>query len=95
MSGSTMIVVCYDISDDQRRSRVADVLENYGVRVQYSVFECNLTDDELSKLKSTVESLIMESDDHVRYYSLCGKDRRRIHVDGRGQVSKDPDYHIV
>jgi len=33
----------YDIPSDKRRKKVSDLLEGYGQRVQYSVFECVLT----------------------------------------------------
>lgn len=33
-------VVVYDISSDKQRKKVSDLLEGYGLRVQYSVFEC-------------------------------------------------------
>ena len=36
-------VVVYDIPNDKRRKKVSDLLEGYGQRVQYSVFECTLT----------------------------------------------------
>ena len=36
-------VVVYDISEDAERNRVSDLLIAYGIRVQYSVFECKLT----------------------------------------------------
>jgi CRISPR-associated protein Cas2 len=36
------VVVSYDISDDKRRRKVAQIMEGYGYRVQYSVFECDL-----------------------------------------------------
>lgn len=36
-------IVVYDISDDRERLAVADLLSSYGVRVQFSVFECRLT----------------------------------------------------
>lgn len=32
-------LVCYDIEDDRRRSKLALCLEGWGLRVQYSVFE--------------------------------------------------------
>lgn len=35
-------VICYDIPDDKRRKKISDLLEVYGSRVQYSVFECVL-----------------------------------------------------
>ncbi|MEW6376162.1 MAG: CRISPR-associated endonuclease Cas2, partial [Thermodesulfobacteriota bacterium] len=38
-------VVSYDIPDDQRRIKIAKILEDFGDRVQYSVFECLLEQD--------------------------------------------------
>ena len=37
-----MYLVCYDISSNKYRKKVADILLNYGKRIQYSVFECRL-----------------------------------------------------
>ncbi len=33
-------LVCYDISDDVRRSRVLKTMKGFGDHLQYSVFEC-------------------------------------------------------
>ena len=41
------IVISYDIPADKRRTKLAQLLENYGQRVQYSVFECLLTGRQL------------------------------------------------
>ena len=40
-----LIVVSYDIPDDRRRLRLANTLKDFGIRVQYSVFECRLEPD--------------------------------------------------
>jgi CRISPR-associated protein Cas2 len=37
-------VVTYDISIDKRRTKLSDLLEGYGVRVNYSVFEVELSE---------------------------------------------------
>ena len=37
-----LTLVAYDITNAKRLRRVADVCENFGVRVQYSLFECRL-----------------------------------------------------
>ena len=37
-----VFLVAYDIPDDGTRTQVANELENWGDRVQYSVFECDL-----------------------------------------------------
>ena len=65
------IVVAYDISDDRRRTRLHKRLKGFGIPVQYSVFECVLTEQNLRKLKETVLDTIKRDEDQVRYYSLC------------------------
>jgi len=64
-------LISYDIPDDKRRTRVAKLLEDYGVRVQYSVFECELTPRALDDLRLRVLNLIELSEDNVRIYRVC------------------------
>ncbi len=64
-------LICYDLEDDRARTRVARLLESYGERVQYSVFEVTfpcLTD--LEKLKRELRGLLDESGANVRFYRL-------------------------
>ncbi len=89
------VVVSYDIADDRRRAQVASEMENFGRRVQYSVFECHLSDAQISDLETRLQAIIDWDRDRVRYYRLCDRDARRIVVDGPGEVSRDWDYHIV
>jgi CRISPR-associated protein Cas2 len=35
-------ILCYDISDDKSRNKLAKICEKFGIRVQYSVFEFRL-----------------------------------------------------
>ena len=37
-------VVAYDIQDDRSRIQISKILEKYGTRINYSVFECMFTD---------------------------------------------------
>jgi len=48
-------LISYDIPDDKRRGKIAHLLEGYGERVQYSVFEIWVTDRELEKLRAQLE----------------------------------------
>lgn len=88
-------LVCFDVTDHRRLRRVADELENFGTRVQRSLFECWLDDAELEELKTRMEKHIDEDEDHVRYYTLCAKDIPNIQLDGPGAVVFDPDYHLL
>lgn len=79
----------------RRRLRVSNLLEDYGLRVQHSVFECYLGTRELRTLKKSLAELIDEYEDHIRYYSLCSKDQPAVIVDGGGSATTDPEYHFV
>lgn len=65
------VVVAYDVSDDRRRSHVVKILEKVGVRINYSVFECLLTDMQYEKLRNDILSKIKPKEDTVVYYPIC------------------------
>jgi CRISPR-associated endonuclease Cas2 len=46
-----LYLITYDIPCDKRRKKVSDLLEGYGTRVQYSVFECCLEKDQYDRLR--------------------------------------------
>lgn len=63
-------LVCYDIREERRLSRVYGCLKRRGVHVQYSVFFCRLTWAELLQLKHLLRELISEREDDLRIYPL-------------------------
>ena len=79
-------VIAYDISDDDRRTRLAHLLEGHGRRVQYSVFECQLGERELLRLRRDMLRVIDPSTDSIRIYGLCGRCRAALEVLGTGPV---------
>jgi len=42
---SKLYVICFDVADKKRLRQVAIQMENFGQRVQYSVFECHLDEN--------------------------------------------------
>lgn len=89
------VVVTYDITDDKRRLHVSDELENFGARVNFSVFECHLEPGHLSDLKRRLAETIDSAEDNVRYYVLCDTCARKIEIQGKGEVTKDTAYTVV
>ncbi len=65
------IVVSYDIREDRRRTKIHTILKSYGQWVQFSVFECDLTDPQYAKLRARLSKLIKPELDSVRFYFLC------------------------
>jgi len=53
-------LICYDIISDGRRSKVADILSEFGDRVQYSVFVVDISPARLLRLKDRL-SLVIDS----------------------------------
>ena len=88
------IVISYDVVDDKRRIKIAKQLENYGKRVQYSVFEAILQEDKLKEMCETVLPLIKE-EDSLRIYRLCDACLKKTKVYGIGEISKDEDFYII
>ena len=63
-------LVCYDIANPKRLRRVAKLLESYGTRLQYSVFECPLDELRLEQAKSALREEINADQDQVLFVSL-------------------------
>lgn len=89
-----LYAICFDVTDKKRLRQVAIQMENFGQRVQYSLFECYLDEQELQTLKNRLEKIIHTDKDHVRYYSICNKDKNKIQIDGKGTLTPQKDYHL-
>lgn len=63
-------LVAYDIRDDRRLRAVAGCVERYGDRMQYSVFVCDLSDQERVMLRTDLEPLLKPSEDSVMIVDL-------------------------
>lgn len=85
----------YDIADPRRLRRVASSMQKYGVRVQKSVFECDLVEAALRDMLSGVRRLMDESADSVRVYPLLDNSRRKQRIIGSGRFVEFPQAHIV
>lgn len=90
MRGEKFVVVCYDVGDDRRRSKIAKILEDYGIRVQYSIFECVLTESLIERLKNSLKEVLAEGDS-IRYYYLCNECVKKMESYGRKEVDKTID----
>ena len=91
-------VVCYDITTDQRRRKVAECLDTYGDRVQNSVFELPVDLVLFDKCISEISGLIDPTEDTVAVYRLCGaceKERFYLGVGEKAERVGEEDVFIV
>ena len=89
------VLVVYDISNDKRRTRLHNLLLNFGSPVQYSVFECLLDAEGLQHMKRAIRKAIKPKVDRVRTYYLCRACLQKTEVTSGVDVLTDPDMIIV
>ena len=82
------ILITYDVdtiseTGQKRLRQVAKACEDYGQRVQNSVFECEVTEAQYTLLKSRLESIIDKTLDSIRFYFLRRNDQRRMSTLGK------------
>ncbi len=90
-----LYLISYDITDDRRRHRVSEALKDYGVRVQYSVFECEMSEALVGQLRGRLEMELDEREDSCRIYRLCKSCEGVVGILGRGERYEERGYHII
>jgi len=78
-----MVLITYDVNTEteagkKRLRKVAKQCQNYGQRVQNSVFECLIDAAQLRRLKHLLTQLIDPEKDSLRFYYLGNKWRDRV-----------------
>lgn len=94
-----MVLVSYDVSttDNKGKSRlrkVAKECQNYGQRVQNSVFEIDVDYGTFLKVKDRLLKLIDESHDSIRFYYLGNNWQRRVEHFG-AKETYDPEGVLI
>ena len=64
-------VVAYDIENDRQRTKIAKLLEKFGTRINYSVFECLFTEKQLENTQVKIEKQVQSKKDSVVFYRIC------------------------
>ncbi|HEC32104.1 MAG: CRISPR-associated endonuclease Cas2 [Deltaproteobacteria bacterium] len=83
------VMVSYDVVEDKKRNRLFKYLKDFGVPVQKSVFECDLSPEQLDRMVKGVERIIDLKSDKVRYYPLCKQCVGRVVISGWGEIQEN------
>ena len=78
-----MVLITYDVNTEtkagkKRLRKVAKYCQNYGQRVQNSVFECLVDAAQFRQLKHLLTQVIDPEKDSLRFYNLGNKWRNRV-----------------
>lgn len=87
-----LVVITYDVSTEtaagqKQLRRVARECQNYGQRVQNSVFECHLDSAELRTVEAVLEKIIDKEKDSLRFYVIGSSYEGKVkHIGARPSV---------
>ncbi|KOR87902.1 CRISPR-associated endonuclease Cas2 [Paenibacillus solani] len=78
-----LVVITYDVStmsnEGQRRLRqISKICQNYGQRVQHSVFECIVDATEYAVLKRKLVDAMDQEEDSLRFYQLGNHYKNKV-----------------
>jgi CRISPR-associated protein Cas2 len=82
------ILISYDVDTTTQAGRkrlrnICKACKAYGQRVQYSVFECSVTEEGYEMLIGKALSIIDQEEDSLRVYRLPGKREQLVTVYGK------------
>ncbi|PHA57748.1 CRISPR-associated endonuclease Cas2 [Bacillus wiedmannii] len=78
-----LVLITYDVSTansigQKRLRKVSKICQNYGQRVQNSVFECVVDAAQFATLKMELIKIIDEDEDSLRFYQLGNNYKNKV-----------------
>lgn len=78
-----LVLITYDVNTETaagktRLRKVAKQCQNYGQRVQNSVFECNVDTAKCRQIKAILEDIIDQEKDSLRFYYLGDRYKNKV-----------------
>ncbi len=94
-SKQMLILLGYDIASPKRLQKVAKTCEDFGLRVQYSFFECHLDDDAFETLWILLLDLIDEENDRLVAYRIEAKSAKNTLTAGTMVCSEKVVCYLI
>lgn len=89
------MLITYDIANSRRLQRVAKVMLDYGLRVQRSIFEADISPAQFRELRDRTEAEMDFLEDGVKYFPLCKQCDYLWYVVGENLVFDDETFQIL
>ena len=88
------IIICYDVRLTKRRNKLATLLESYGIRANYSVFELDIQERDFFSIKERISKIIDPKTDTVLFYSICKSCMAKSETLGEGKIFCPSDTYV-
>ena len=88
-------LITYDITEPKRLNNMRRFLKEFGLRTQKSVFECDIDDVAIRRIRAYCRDNLDLDKDSVRIYRICNRCINKVDISGLGLKVTQLDYMIV
>jgi CRISPR-associated protein Cas2 len=88
-------LITYDITEPKRLNATRKFLKEFGLRTQKSVFESDIDNDAIKRIRAWCRDNLDIAADSVRIYHICNRCMDKVVVSGMGVKVTQMDYMIV
>jgi CRISPR-associated protein Cas2 len=85
----------YDISDGRRRRKAAAKLEQFGIRIQKSLFQCDVDPSLAEDIKADMRLLINPKEDSLLCFPICAGCFLKVSLLGKGELAQNREFQIL
>ncbi len=95
MSPMSTVWIAYDIRSPKRWRQVNRIVRGYGGRLQFSVFECLLSETQLEELRAKLDPVLDHHEDRLMIARLCARCSADVELWGEEVRRQKPGALIV
>lgn len=88
-------IVTYDITVPKRLQRMHKFMKEFGLNTQKSVFECDIDDVALKRIRRYCKETLDLDKDSVRIYKVCSSCMNKVEYSGQGIKITQLEYMVV
>jgi CRISPR-associated protein Cas2 len=88
-------LITYDITEPKRLNDLRKFLKEFGLRTQKSVFECDIDNEALQRIRAYCRDHLDIAKDSVRIYKICNRCINKVVISGTGLKVTQLDYMII
>jgi len=90
-----IVLVTYDIADPKRLRSMHKYLKEIGLNTQKSVFECDISAEQIESMRQFCNKNLCADEDSVRIYKICSGCMEKVEVSGLGIRVRNRKYAVV
>ena len=88
-------LITYDITDPKRLRRMHKFLKEFGLNTQKSVFECDIDETAVKRIRQYCRQELDLTVDSVRIYQVCAGCLKNVEISGQGIKITQLDYMVL